>query len=136
MSYGFRLHLSLHMLVAGSDCCSESSWQHCDRDRWADTGCAELWCIVSFPCTSDAPEREDMQGIKRLIINKMFLETQSQLLHYPKCWGGLIMISMNLIFYIYIVCVLFVSWLVSTSHHILICSQHNGHSDTESQTHN
>jgi len=83
----FHAALSLHMLVAGSDCCSESSWQHCDRDRWADTGCAELWCVVSFPCPSDTPEREDMQGIKRLIINKMFMENQNQLLHYLKCWG-------------------------------------------------
>jgi len=50
-------------MFAGSDCCSESSWKHCNRYRWADTGCAELWCIVSLPCTADTPKGEDMQGI-------------------------------------------------------------------------
>jgi len=30
---GFQAASKSAHVVAGSDCCSESSWQHCDRDR-------------------------------------------------------------------------------------------------------
>lgn len=47
----------------GSNCCFESSGQHCYRNRRPDTSCSQLWCVVPFPSPSHTPKGENQQGM-------------------------------------------------------------------------